>query len=62
MIQVWLGTLMATVLAVAAVMLALGLGLLVGRRAPRGSCGHGPGGDCMCDSPARPCQRLEKQA
>ena len=53
MSAVWVATLVTTVVAVAITMLALATGLVLGRRAPRGSCG----GACLCKpEDARACQ------
>jgi len=53
MTGVWLSTFLATLFAVAVVMLALGLGLLLGRRPPMGSCAGA--GACVCDRGRGPC-------
>lgn len=54
----WLPTLLATLVAVAVTMLALGVGLIFGRHQPRGSCG-GPGETCPCDAATGPCELRE---
>jgi hypothetical protein len=54
-----LATFVATLLVFAAAMLALGFGLLLGRRPIRGSCG-GAGGACLCDPRDRRCEASEK--
>ncbi len=45
-------TLLATVLAVGAIMAAMSIGVMVSGRPLRGSCG-GTGEDCSCDAVAR---------
>ena len=54
MSSAWLITLAATVLAVAVAMLALGVGLLFGRRGPCASCGGNGGRSCPCLPEGRP--------
>jgi hypothetical protein len=53
------GTLLATLVASAVVfalaMVALGIGLLVGRRPLTGSCGRATGESCRCDPRTRTC-------
>ncbi len=43
----WMPTMVATLLVVVIAMLALSLGLLLGRGQPRGTCGRS-GGACVC--------------
>lgn len=50
---VWLGTFVATVLVVIVAMLALASGLMLGRGAPRGSCGVDR---CQCRPGAQTCE------
>lgn len=66
MIGPWLGTLVATLIAVALAMLDLGVGLLLVGRPLRGSCG-GTNGACLCnpqsplcDSRSPHCDALEE--
>jgi len=56
----WLGTFVATLFMFAVAMLALGFGLLAGRRPLRGSCG-GAGGGCLCDPRDGPCNASEER-
>lgn len=55
----WLPTLLATFVAVAVAMLALGVGSLFGRHQPRGSCG-GRGEACPCDARTSLCELRER--
>jgi len=59
LLQTWLGTLLVTMAAMAAVMFALSLGLLLGRGGPSVTCGRGLGGTCPCDPADPPCKRQE---
>ena len=53
----WLFTLIATVLAVVMAMLGLGVGILLGRSGPVGSCGGELGGACSCGANTGVCTR-----
>jgi hypothetical protein len=50
-----LSTLVASVVAFMLAMLALGLGVLMGRQPLTGSCGRRAGEACPCDPRARTC-------
>jgi hypothetical protein len=56
-----LATFAASVVAFALVMLALGIGVLAGRRPLAGSCGRATGEGCTCDPHTRTCDvRLQR--
>lgn len=48
-------TLAASLVAVALAMVALGIGLVLGRRPLTGSCGRAAGEGCACDPRTRAC-------
>ncbi|MDH3208487.1 MAG: hypothetical protein OEO79_17940 [Gemmatimonadota bacterium] len=56
-----LGTLVASAVAFVLAMLALGLGVLVGRPPLTGSCGRGAGEGCPCDPRTRACDAWGKR-
>jgi hypothetical protein len=59
MLQTWIGTLIVTMMAMAAVMFALSLGALLGRAGPSVNCGRGLGGTCPCDPSDPSCKHQE---
>jgi hypothetical protein len=52
----WIGTVVVTTVVVMIAMLSMGVGVALGRRQPRGTCG-GTGVDgCVCDPRTRDCE------
>ena len=60
MSEAWLGTFVPTLLVVGLAMLAMGVGMLFGRRAPAGRCGSPAG--CACDPRRRACRTPDESA